>query len=181
MITDMETTTTTTTARRNTYADSCGKCHEHVPAGEGFIYKNYPFHSSPWFVKCGDLDSCASRVASAEAERKVEAAERHSMRPEVIEAVALGEANLHLPKTIVISWGDADDQSVTIIRRNTKTGCRLTNPFEGNSIAAPYDSEAEAIAAMIRRLRVAARPFGTGNVEQIAAIEKFLETVNDPA
>lgn len=171
----------TTTARLNTYADSCGKCHEHVPAGEGFIYKNYPFHSSPWFVKCGDLDSCATRVTNLETARKVEAADRRSMKPEVIEAVALGEANLHLPKTIIISWGDADDQTVTIIRRNTKTGCRLTNPFEGTTTAAPYDSEAEAIAAMIRRLRAAAVSFGSKDAEQIAAIEKFLETVNDPA
>ena len=171
----------TTTLRSNTYAGSCGKCHQHVEAEQGFIYKNYPFHSSPWFVKCGDVESCSKRVADADAKRKIEASELRSMKPEVIEAIALGEANLHLPKKIVISWGDADDQSVTIIRRNTKTGCRLTNPFEGNSIAAPYASEAEAIAAMIHRLRAAAVPFGFRDAEQIAAIERFLETVNKPA
>jgi hypothetical protein len=179
MITDM--TTTATAHRPNTYAGSCGKCHEHVEAGQGFIYKNYPFHSSPWFVKCGDLDSCATRVDAAEAAVKADAAARRSAKPEVVEAIALGEANLHLPKTIVISWGDADGQSVTITRRNTKTGCRLTNPFEGTSNAAPYDSEAEAVAAMIRRLRIAARPVGIGDADQIAAIEEVLEMVNDPA
>jgi hypothetical protein len=171
---------TTTTLRSNTYAGSCGKCHQHVEAEQGFIYKNYPFHSSPWFVKCGDVDSCSQRVEQADAKQKIEAEERRAIKPEVIEAVALGEANLHLPKKIVISWGDAEDQSVTIIRRNTKNGCRLTNPFEGHEMAAPYASEAEAIAAMIRRLRIVARPFKIDNPDLISAIEKVLETVNEP-
>ena len=171
----------TTTLRSNTYAGSCGKCHQHVEAEQGFIYKNYPFHSSPWFVKCGDVESCSKRVADADAKRKIEASELRSMKPEVIEAIALGEANLHLPKKIVISWGEAEDQSVTIIRRNTKNGCRLINPFEGNEMAAPYESEAEAIAAMIRRLRIVARPFKIDNPEQVAAVVKVLEAVKDPA
>jgi hypothetical protein len=172
---------TATAPRSNTFAGSCAKCHRPVAAGEGSIFKKYPFHSSPWFVKCGDEQSCSSLVAEAIAVQGAESAARRAAKPEVIEAIALGEANLHLPKTIVISWGDAEDQSVKIIRRISKKGCRLTNPFEGHLMAAPYDSEAEAVASMIRSLRIAARPFKIESPEQIAAIEKFLESVTDPA
>lgn len=172
---------TATALRSNTFAGSCAKCHQPVAAGEGSIFKNYPFHSSPWFVRCGDVESCSSRVAEANAVQRAESEAARSAKPEVIEAVALGEANLHLPKTIVISWGEGEDQSVKIIRRVSKNGCRLTNPFEGHLMAAPYASEAEAVASMIRSLRIAARPFKIESPEQIAAIEEFLESVIDPA
>jgi hypothetical protein len=148
----------------NRYPGTCALCGTHVEAQQGVAYQRPRVKG--WFVKCG-TDACAERVAAEKATAQQAARERHFAGSRYAEAVATAAEYANLPKKIVVPLdGGADGPgTVTFVRSNTRAGVlvKITREFPNIDLTSVERercyTDAEAIAAVVTRLRHLAEPF----------------------
>jgi len=155
----------TATIRTNRFAGTCEHCRTEVPAGQGHVYKTWPFKpADPWLVRCTDEDACKVRQATATQDAKAastakfEAEHARNLESYRIKRAKYGNSmgyitnaeqdaanreaartcTVDIPKTL--TFDDHDGWTFTLVRRTAKaTGRSRVNIAHFDETGAQVD------------------------------------------